>query len=336
MESSSADATGIGTLPDDLLLAALELLKSFDIVVAARVCRHWHALSPLAANGALGKRDELAAKKAPCKLRTLMSLERLEAAVGLQPQHSWRSEWKSLDMEQDVLNGNDPEDEEHYQSGGYCAVAQRLSLPHMGECIRWQVEAGWSLDDADAYTVLFNYARGALRAAISEPSPRFAAAQHALSRALSRAALRCCVSPSFAAPPTYANLLGSWGLASVDPVWNQLLGEDARPGLTFITEGMSGGEVANDETFPNADGVHVPITYDDGDTRWELQRTPVVRLISRPADRTGMHSLVPTSRTAYDVPPLATVTLERIEQPGTWTANGYRVQEMCFSVGVTF
>ena len=41
-------------------------------------------------------------------------------------------------------------------------------------------------------------------------------------------------------------------------------------------------------------------------------------------DVNGYHSLVRTSVAGYEMPPLATVTLEKVEEPGEWEVRGLR------------
>ena len=76
-----------------------------------------------------------------------------------------------------------------------------------------------------------------------------------------------------------------------------------------------------------------------GKTTDELQDSDVVCLRSAAADADGDHSLVHTGGVrgaSYDMPPLATVTLEKVEQPGEWEANGHKVQRRLFTVRVTY
>ena len=62
----------------------------------------------------------------------------------------------------------------------------------------------------------------------------------------------------------------------------------------------------------------------------------VVCFRSAPTDVNGYHSLVRTSVAGYEMPPLATVTLEKVEEPGEWEVCGQKVQRRLFTVRVSF
>ena len=62
----------------------------------------------------------------------------------------------------------------------------------------------------------------------------------------------------------------------------------------------------------------------------------MVCIVSAPTDAGGYHSLVQISGVAYELPPLATVTLEKVEQPGEWEVLGHKVQRRLFTVSVAF
>ena len=69
---------------------------------------------------------------------------------------------------------------------------------------------------------------------------------------------------------------------------------------------------------------------------FELQDSDVVCFKSAAADADGYHSLVQTGGASYHMPPLATVTLEKVEQPGEWEVRGHKVQQRLFTVRVTY
>ena len=62
----------------------------------------------------------------------------------------------------------------------------------------------------------------------------------------------------------------------------------------------------------------------------------MVCLRSSGEDEDGYHSLINIGGTTYDLPPLATVTLEKIEMPGTWEILGHRPKRRLCTVSVTF
>ena len=55
---------------------------------------------------------------------------------------------------------------------------------------------------------------------------------------------------------------------------------------------------------------------------------------SAPADADGYHSLIRTGPLSYEMPPLTTVTLEKVEEPGEWEVCGQKVQQRLLTVRV--
>ena len=69
-----------------------------------------------------------------------------------------------------------------------------------------------------------------------------------------------------------------------------------------------------------------------------LEESDVVAFRSSPSDK-YCHSLIQVNGSTadtYDLPPMATVTLEKIEQPGDWHAFGKPIQRRLFTVSVSF
>ena len=106
-------------------------------------------------------------------------------------------------------------------------------------------------------------------------------------------------------------------------------------GLGLVTNGVAKGLLPTSYSFPNAEGFHVGVNTDGKET-FELIESDVVCFRSAPADADGYHSLIQTDWTQYALPPLATVTLERVQQPGEWEVCGQRVRQRLFTVSVTY
>ena len=252
------------------------------------------------------------------------------------------SEWKDLCVLQLFEDEQATQvDAARFEAGGQNSVERSAAIPYFREAVDWQERHGWPRAQAVAYTLLFNHGRGAIGKALSVKSSRFAACTHTMSAALVSAAARHAHAPrdEVSVPlVAYSNLFGDWGLAAVDSIWATL--QHCEVGSSFMTHAPMGAEAACEQTFPDGRGIRVPLTYDDGTTVWELQRSPVVRFRSRPADLQGFHSLVQTSATAFDLPPLTQVTLRSIEAPGTWSVHvggvERRVWRSCYTVDVTF
>ena len=147
-------------------------------------------------------------------------------------------------------------------------------------------------------------------------------AVHLLEQLLNRQA--CKQAQSSRLPPDcYCNLQGSFGLATEDAAWNILL-EKEKCGLSFQTKGLALAH-ANHKEF-TADGMLV------GD---ELQESDVVCFVSAPEDAGGLHTMVRTSANPeFALPPLATVTLQDVEEPGEWKVGGQSVNRRLFIVTV--
>ena len=93
--------------------------------------------------------------------------------------------------------------------------------------------------------------------------------------------------------------------------------------------------VVDNRLFPDDKGYYVGVNT-GGNTTYELQDSDVVCLRSAAADADGYHSLVRTGGAGYEMPPLATVTLEKVEEPGEWEVCGQKVQRRLFTVRVSF
>ena len=63
----------------------------------------------------------------------------------------------------------------------------------------------------------------------------------------------------------------------------------------------------------------------------------VVCFRSAPADADGLHTLIPWGSVGQcKLPPMATVTLEKIDEPGEWEARGKRVKRRLYTVSVSY
>jgi hypothetical protein len=111
----------------------------------------------------------------------------------------------------------------------------------------------------------------------------------------------------------------------------------ASVGLSFVIDGLCQADLPDLQVFPDEEGFHVHMDYGDGDV-YELQDSDVVCFRGAPPDADGSyHSLIPiTSFGSHALPPLATVTLESIQQPGEWEVCGQRVQRRLLTVSVTY
>jgi hypothetical protein len=231
-------------------------------------------------------------------------------------------------MERGKLNG-DEYSRSMFESGGVASIERimmDLTVP-----IQSKVDSGWSREHAEAYTLIGPFLAAPLAAATRERSPRYAACMRALCEALADQAKRLTAP----APPVYINLTGKQGLAAEDPAWEVLRSPKAQPGLRFVTDGLGKAFLPTPNTFPDDKGFCVVMSRGGRDV-YELQDSDVVCLRSAPTDANGCHSLIPTSGGgAHALPPFATVTLEKVMQPGEWEVCGQRVKRRLLMVGVT-
>ena len=170
-----------------------------------------------------------------------------------------------------------------------------------------------------------------LAAAVRDRSDRYAASTHLVCEVLAERAKQM----TEAAPLLYVNLTGKFGLATDDPAWKALTQPGASAGLGFVTNGVFLALTATSGCFPDDKGYYAYVNI-AGKYRWDLQDSDVVCFRSAAADADGYHSLVRTGWTGYEMPPLATVTLEKVEEPGEWEVCGHKVQRRLFTVSVTY
>ena len=260
-------------------------------------------------------------------LRLVFGIER---AVGPKPEgRTWRDEWVDAWMERGKLQGFEftrPD----FEAGGDTSIEQ--CIQNVKTPIQWQVDNGWAREQAEAYTVISVAIAAPLAAAVRDRSDRYAASTHVVCEALAEQARRL----TEAAPPVYWNLTGTFGLATGDPAREALLRPGAAVGLGFVTNGLGAGSVANDDIFADEEGYRAYMNY-GGNITYELIDSDVVCFRSAPTDADGYHSLVRGNDTgAHALPPMATVTLEKVEEAGEWEANGKRVRRRLFTVGVTY
>ena len=244
-----------------------------------------------------------------------------------QPSRSWETEWQRLRSDELALTGQSVPPGA-FGRGGSESVEARVAA--FEKTIAWAKAAGWSDVHAEAYTLISCCGRAALARALRANSPAYAACTHLAFEALSSAAS----SLREPAPPCYTSLEGRFGLTALDPCWAALLDAGAKVGLQLVTSAIVFGDAGAGAL--KAEGFHKLVNR-DGATEYELQESDVVCFVSHAAADEGMHrSLVQTGGSSYDVPPMATCTLDRIDGPGEWEAHGVRPQRRRFSVTVSY
>ena len=141
------------------------------------------------------------------------------------------------------------------------------------------------------------------------------------------------------APRAFNDLDGTYGLRRHDPAW-AALGPDAAVGVSFVTNAPL--EASSSRRCLTTEGFCAPVINvgESDDVVYEPQDSDIVCFESAPADGSGYHSLVRTAETSaelqYDLPPLATVTLVAVDEPGTWSAFDATPNRKLYRVAVTF
>ena len=140
----------------------------------------------------------------------------------------------------------------------------------------------------------------------------------------------------YPAPDAFAALTGEFSLGDEDPAWLNL--QQAAPGFVFESRCISVCMAANDLNFEitlNHGGFRTPVRV-DGVVEYRVRDSPIVRFVGAPRDRSGCHSLIPVDHDTFRVPPLARIKLERIDEPGEWSANGHAIRQRCYTVSMSY
>ena len=305
---------------DNVLLSSdllPKILSSAHLPDAPRVCKTWHSLW----------------LKLGCAVQ----------AVGSKPAgRTWQDEYVDMWTERGRLESAREWPRSQFEAGGVNSI--EAWLRNLAAHVQWKVDHGWPRADAEAYTLIASCVGAPLAAAVRERSDRYAASTHAVCDALAQRARQV----TEAAPPVYWNLTGKFGLATDDPAFAALAQPGASAGLGLVTNGVAKGDKPNLNNFPTQficlKGRY-PVTYAEGyhtrvqtgtEVTYELQKGDVVCFRSAPADADGYHSLIQTKEDRYELPPLATVTLERVQPPGEWEVCGQRVRQRLLTMSVSF
>ena len=337
-------------LPEEVLRYVMAYSIAVDLARMERVAHTTRRAAQKAAHQRLTAapwfRNDENEPPTAASTRALRSLELLEARVGPDPRRSWRDEWVDLQFASvrrrlaDQPDGQEIMDEIHemhdtlsemLRQGGQYAPDRILLNPSTRASVDWKLSQGWDRDAAEGYTLLMTSSKSILGHAFGVNA--FAASARTL-----YGAIQCRAALEGVAPRTFVNLDGEFGLRHHDAAWGTL-GPDAVVGATFMTHAPQ--EASACDRCLTHDGFCSPVyTEDMQDVDYDLQDSDIVCFESKETDGGGYHSLVHTAETEfesqYDLPPLATVTLVGIDEPGTWTAFGATPNRRLYRVTVTF
>lgn len=252
--------------------------------------------------------------------RSLHAIELLQAAVGPRPTHPWWQEWAAMRMEEARITSHHGvvvvADVASYLPGGERSIGSLLRQYAGG--LSWMLDAGWPLTHAASTMLLLACGSSAIGYSIRQRTPQFAASAHMLADALRQRAW----SISTSVPPTYASIEGVFGLASADPGWSELLRADVTLGYSFVTTAPVQASL-NPTRLPESEGYIEPV-HRIGSAACELRvGGPLVCFLSDWGGRgDNLRTLVQTSPIGFALPPIATITLVAVHEPGTWQSDG--------------
>ena len=319
-------------LANDVLLLIATRGTAKDLGKAQVVSRGWQAAARREVTLRTTGRVLNVFSEKPAYLR---SIEVLDAIVGPKPAGSWRDRWPELQYAKFLRVDESWAGLQHRET-----VIQffrdnihviEAELAKIRESIDWKVESGWPRTLAEDYTLIMTHFKAALGDSVSEASRDFAAAVHLLRDALTlRAPLEAV------APDAYTDLDGTYGMKTNDSAWAALT-PDAAPGVSFVThaplEASAHPRCLSDAGFSAAVVLNTGIDYAPMDS-------DIVRFRSRGRAGGKHRSLVRTAATPserqYDLPPLSRVTLERIDEAGSWTEFGRMPHRRLYTVVVEF
>jgi hypothetical protein len=341
-------------LSDDLLVAVLSALPAAELRVAAATSNRWRECVPQAAELRFrlhGLGLPVGCDASPCWLRSLFTVELLEAAVGPRPAHSWREDYIDLHYRATEKNWRkdttqSPWEEvaetmrQQLEPGGICSLDMDCSMS--ANLIMDRQAAGWSEDAAQLllHTAGEEESQVLVECYLAGCSD-FAATMHSL-------VTECCSylmrGPPLA-PECYCTVRA---LSDFESEWAAL--PTRRVGESFFCVGGASAREPLSCYFPDERGmrfeksVQCPGTGNgenirDWMTTYELDDSPVVRFLSSAADRNGFHSLMQDQfnrwesdlgprgeyeHAGWSAPMFCTATLVEKLAPGEWEVRPYR------------
>lgn len=307
-------------------------------------------------------------------LRRRAARERLENAVGPKPDHPWQAEWRSVVLEEFRLRGYgalaevaeqhtvqnleaclaQPIEWLRSRSSAFSATAASCTL--LGFCGRAALGRALAARDP-CYAACTHVLAGSLHEHAAMLGDTHVAPR--AYRNLTGNGGLVGDDPVWASLPSYE----MWcARRAADEAACAACGEEAatsgygeartcaacgcdRPAdepTRFTTSAVVLADTA-ESNFESADGYSVltwaPAPAGGARLEYQLQRdSSIVCFVSGRADGAGYHSLLPTGGTSYSVPPLAQLTLESVEAPGTWQAPcaGKHINQTCYTFSLSY
>ena len=358
------------------LILHFHFSKVGDLLAAAGVCRAWRRQAEVVAKEQLGLAGWSPSLRITSWLRAYHVTAIVHYKFRHDRRHEfWRgtgvsSEWRLLRIEQVMrMAQGDPARlevlrahiQQHMTSAvfGIGHLSWSEEMRRLEPQLQWMEQHGWEAEAALVVSMASYGGSYAVAAAFRNEAAMGAFALSVIPRQVMLPSLLCATcmflwrafsvyaysaeeqdetdNPQpriYPAPDAFASLKGEFGLADEDPAWLELELLELHSRV-FTSHCISVCMAANDLNFPDGEGFRTPVRV-DGVVEYRVRDSPVVRFISAPRDRSGCHSLIPVDDDTFRVPPLARITLERIDEPGEWSANGHVIRQRCYTVSLSY
>ena len=327
-------------LPDDLSDIVLSKLTARSLSSLSGTSSSWRGRAQMRAEVLMRAHQPALFRGSPTTstddrphphwVRALRSMEQVQAAVGPRPAaRKWWDEWTQLRTVETKLTLHIEVDPQSFQPGGDRSIKALLRQYAAG--LSWMIDAGWAPLHASAAMLLLACGSTAIGDTIRNGSPEFAASTHALFDALRQRAWAI----STAAPPTYANLEGVFGLASADPAWLTLLEPGMESGHSFLTSAPLQANI-----YPTVELKATDPPAGSGEEDAEAAAAggcPIVCFISevKGCGCDALRTLVQTSPIGFALMPFARITLVAVHAEGTWRHGEHTMMRKSFCVTVS-
>ena len=335
----------IELLNDDELAKCISDVPTVTLAACSAVSTHWRRLAQQAVENKLAVLAPRPAQENFNQLLQLISLERLQHAIGCRPAHCWHDEWtkfmvmamhEQCRLGRDYFNGLewDQQLEDDYREAFDRASLDEKIETESSQDIALGVGSGMPLAQAQAFILLgVNGSEVLFSPALAMAASSYAwyDAQSTMARLAATAAI---------APPAYTGLGGQYGITEIDVSWAALL--EMQVGDRFVSHRFHSFTLASEDSFPDGktDGIYMFDT--DEPASLCLLSSDVVCIRNFRNDRSGRHNLirdVTTKRTRaepgfFTLPPYAVVTLLSVKEK--WRVRRQQMRCRLFTCAVSF
>lgn len=300
--------------------------------------------------------DHGAVAQGPIEAGAMMKTFSVERAVGPKPaDRKWQDEYPRARVEglwgkRIVMADMAPDEIEKYETdikvyqtgGGESIEAWALIRGHP-----MQRYLTMSAEDQFACWLLLGALCGAsIGRAIRDHSSEYAACTHYVSDIIRKQALALCHEQVVSSGSTpvdvkqklYGPLTGQhYSLVAKDPYWEELCLPTCQPGTSFLTSNVASFNLENDFYFKDPRGWTTSLIHVNGVKSERLLESDIVCVVKAGMVQGKLCSPVELGAAGAAIPPMATITLEKIEEAGKWRTDGGRsVQRRLLTVRVAY